>query len=620
VSYNSLKRVLGETSLERKCRFLFGGCLLVLITSSFWWYGRRTEELVYQNTRNTGKALVNPIMVQLHYAKQAAITTNSPDAEGLANQLARLWKTTSFEFEIFSKRKPPKAESKVDLENYQKLIDLKLNVKAATNTFATPPMGEQQTGIAVKSQPAIDPSITPTDDEQAEVVINPQTQQLLAYKEAFSEARDVVNGKYVYSYYQPIFVKDNSCLKCHPHFGKQFSLENGLPITDKTPDLGDCIGVVKVILPDSGTQSAINFNRAVLLATAIITVFLAMIAAYVIVRYIIVKPLKHLRDVSDEVSRGDFDARADIQTADEFEELAKAFNKMLRHLVSSQEDLRQANINLDLKVDELAQLNMRLYEMNRLKSDFMATMSHELRTPLNSIIGFSDVLSSIKALDEKQRRYVQNIQKSGRMLLDMINDILDLAKIESGKMEIKLSEFTIEQVVSTQVDMARPLAERKNIDLDCELDDDLPPLYQDAGKLQQILNNLLSNAIKFTPEGGRIVVSATRDEETGDLILNVIDNGVGISTDDQTAIFEKFRQGTQVLARGDAMTREYSGTGLGLSIVKEICKLLGGEISLRSELGQGSTFTVQLPWIRSDAGKLDLLTPGLGKVSARTIS
>ncbi len=238
---------------------------------------------------------------------------------------------------------------------------------------------------------------------------------------------------------------------------------------------------------------------------------------------------------------------------------------------------------------------MRLYEMNRLKSDFMATMSHELRTPLNSIIGFSDVLSSIKALDDKQRRYVQNIQKSGRMLLDMINDILDLAKIESGKMEIKLTEFTIEQVISTQVDMARPLAERKNIDLDCELDDDLPPLYQDAGKLQQILNNLLSNAIKFTPEGGRIVVSATRDEETGDLILSVTDNGVGISPDDQTAIFEKFRQGTQVLARGDAMTREYSGTGLGLSIVKEICKLLGGEISLQSELGQGSTFTVQLP-------------------------
>ncbi len=161
MSYNSLKRVLGETSLERKCRFLFGACLLVLITSSFWWYGRRTEELVYQNTRNTGKALVNPIMVQLHYAKQAAITTNSPDAEGLVNQLASLWKTTSFEFEIFSKRKPPRTDSKVDLENYQKLIDLKLNIKPTT--AATPPsLGEQPTGIAVKSQAVTSSDITPT--------------------------------------------------------------------------------------------------------------------------------------------------------------------------------------------------------------------------------------------------------------------------------------------------------------------------------------------------------------------------------------------------------------------------------------------------------------------------
>ncbi len=164
-----------------------------------------------------------------------------------------------------------------------------------------------------------------------------------------------------------------------------------------------------------------------------------MMASYVIVRYVIVKPLKHLRDVSDAISRGNIDKRADIHTGDEFEDLAVAFNRMLRHLVEAQEELRHVNADLDGKVDELAQVNMRLYEMNRLKSDFLATMSHELRTPLNSIIGFSDVLGSIDSLDDKQKRYVQNIQKSGKMLLDMINDILDLAKIESGKMEVRLT-------------------------------------------------------------------------------------------------------------------------------------------------------------------------------------
>ena len=158
-----------------------------------------------------------------------------------------------------------------------------------------------------------------------------------------------------------------------------------------------------------------------------------------------------------------------IHTGDEFEELAAAFNRMLRQLLSQQSELRHVNGELDNRLDELAQANMRLYEMNRLKSDFLATMSHELRTPLNSIIGFSDVLSSIAALDDKQKRYVGNIQRSGTMLLEMINDILDLAKIESGKMEVRLSEFRIGTLVAAQCDMARPLAEKKNIDLDCDV-------------------------------------------------------------------------------------------------------------------------------------------------------
>jgi signal transduction histidine kinase len=171
-------------------------------------------------------------------------------------------------------------------------------------------------------------------------------------------------------------------------------------------------------------------------------------------------------------------------------------------------------------------------------------------------------------------------------------------------METRPADFRIVQVVAAQCDMARPLTERKNIDLETRVDAELPPLHQDQGRVQQIVNNLLSNAIKFTPEGGRITISDGRDE-AGFLVLQVADTGVGISPEEQGAIFEKFRQGRTAVPSGDAMTREYSGSGLGLSIVKELCRLLGGEVSLQSELGKGSTFTVRLPWVLQEEPRLD---------------
>jgi len=247
-------------------------------------------------------------------------------------------------------------------------------------------------------------------------------------------------------------------------------------------------------------------------------------------------------------------------------------------------------------VDELARANLNLYEMNRLKGDFLATMSHELRTPLNSILGFSDVLGSIDSLDDKQRRYVENIRSSGRMLLEMINDILDLAKIEAGKMEVRPTVFPLEAVVAAQGDMVRPLAERKRIDLAWTVEPGLEAVEQDQAKVQQILANLLSNAVKFTPEGGSVAVAASVDADASDAFLvEVTDTGVGIAEEEQQAIFEKFRQGRRLSGGDDAMTREFSGTGLGLSIVRELCRLLGGDVTVTSQLGRGSRFTVRLP-------------------------
>jgi signal transduction histidine kinase len=171
-------------------------------------------------------------------------------------------------------------------------------------------------------------------------------------------------------------------------------------------------------------------------------------------------------------------------------------------------------------------------------------------------------------------------------------------------MEVRLSEFRLGALVSAQCDMARPLAEKKNLEVDDNISAGLPTLRQDQAKVQQILNNLLSNAIKFTPEGGRISISAERDP-LGDLKLTVSDTGIGISQEDQQLIFEKFRQAAGPLPDADAMTREYSGTGLGLSIVRELCRLLGGDVSVESELGKGSKFTVRLPWRLEETPRLD---------------
>jgi signal transduction histidine kinase len=318
-----------------------------------------------------------------------------------------------------------------------------------------------------------------------------------------------------------------------------------------------------------------------------------MLSSYTIVRYVIVKPVKHLRDVSDAIAAGRLNIRSKIETGDEFEELSHAFNRMLHNLVAMQHELREVNNDLDRKVDELAQANLALFEMNRLKSDFLATMSHELRTPLNSIIGFSEVLSGTEQLGDRQRRYASNIQSSGRMLLSMINDILDLAKIESGKMEVRSEDFSIRDVCEGLTNLCRPVADRKSITLDCRLDEAIPLLRQDPGKLKQILYNLLSNAIKFTPEGGRVTLRARPEGRF--VVVEVEDTGIGIADEDRETIFEKFRQ-AKVPGQGEnVLTREHQGTGLGLSIVRELTKLLGGDVHLESRTGHGSTFTVRIP-------------------------
>ncbi len=525
MSYRTIKRLLGETSLERKCRFLFGGVLVLLISGSFYFYGRLNVDLVYRQNEQTAKLLVAPVLLKYHW-EALEKSEFKPVIEKLANAI-----------------KPP------DVPTY--------------------------TPTLVKANPSTDDPYNLPDDPAGFDAL----EQLRQGAEQVVDYVQEDDGRY-YDYYGAIRA-EKSCVHCHS-------------LHDPGVREGDLLGMIKIKFPLAKTEKAVAWHNAILLATAIMTAFLAMLAVYAMVRYVIVKPVLHLKDVSDEIAHGNLDLRADIRTGDEFEELSHAFNRMLRHLVTVQDELREVNTDLDGKVDELAQVNLRLYEMNKLKDEFLATISHELRTPLNSILGFSDVLAGFDSLSEKQKRYVANIQSSGRDLMGLINDVLDLAKIESGKMELQLVEFSMEDLIERQIGALLPLAERKNIDLTRHVDSRLPVLFQDAGKLQQIVNNLLSNAIKFTPEGGRVRVRAEGFNDSL-FALVVEDTGVGIPLEEQETIFEKFRQGKAIPGQRDALTREYGGSGLGLSIVKELSKLLGGEVLLESEFGKGSTFTIRLP-------------------------
>jgi signal transduction histidine kinase len=571
VSYRSFKHLLGETSLERKCRFIFGLGILLLVSFSFWWYGQKTESLVRKQTTQTARMLVGPTLMNMHY-KALGNYRFEPVLKVLVDDLKPIDDLPYHDAWVLDPDQPTDAK-KQPRDDFERTMLARFIRSAVTRKDGHSP---DKTHVFADGTPTWAQQITADQKE--------------------------------YHYVQAVFFKPTCLMECHgsaegsgdgtaegavDHIDNHMSklAPDGQHFIKTEP--GDLAGAVVVSLPMEQTTKAINSNRAMLITFALVTAVLAMVSSYMIVRYVIVKPVKHLRDVSDAIAAGRLTIRSQIETGDEFEELSHAFNRMLHNLVAMQQELREVNNDLDRKVDELAQANMALFEMNRIKSDFLATMSHELRTPLNSIIGFSEVLSGSDQLNERQRRYASNIQSSGKMLLGMINDILDLAKIESGKMEVRTEDFSIRDVCEGLTNLCRPIAERKNITLEYRIDEAIPLMRQDPGKLRQILYNLLSNAIKFTPEGGRVTLRARAEGRFA--VVEVEDTGIGIAAEERDVIFEKFRQAKAPGQGEDVLTREHQGTGLGLSIVRELTKLLGGDVHLDSQSGKGSTFTIRIP-------------------------
>jgi len=282
----------------------------------------------------------------------------------------------------------------------------------------------------------------------------------------------------------------------------------------------------------------------------------------------LITPVKKMGGRFDELAAGDFSRHVEVSNRDELGALAANLNRIS---------------------DELGRLYRQLESANRHKSEFLANMSHELRTPLNAVIGFSEVLKDrmFGELNDKQADYVNDIHGSGKHLLSLINDILDLSKIEAGRMELELADFHLPAVLDTAITLVRERAMSHGIAVSLEVAAEVGSIRADERKVKQVMLNLLSNAVKFTPEGGSVRVGARMNGQAVEVW--VADTGAGIATEDQALVFEEFRQ----VGRDSA--RKAEGTGLGLALVKKFVELHGGTIRLESALGQGSTFAFTLP-------------------------
>jgi signal transduction histidine kinase len=353
--------------------------------------------------------------------------------------------------------------------------------------------------------------------------------------------------------------------------------ENGGPYVDNIPEIDANTQLVDqalqlVSLTSAAGTSLVAQNDAsylgsqhLFIGVAVGSALLALLLALILSRAL-TGPIRRIDTRLAAIASGDFTGHVDVANRDELGALAANLNRMN---------------------DELGRLYRELEEASKHKSEFLANMSHELRTPLNAVIGFSDVLRDqmFGELNDKQMEYVDDIHTSGRHLLTLINDILDMSKIEAGRMDLQVSSFSLPEVLRNSVALMRERATRQGITLSLEVDPSIDTIDADERLLKQVLFNLLSNALNFTDRDGHVQVAAR--DLGDDVAISVQDDGVGIAPDDQARIFLEFEQA------GKSKAQE--GTGLGLALSRRFVELHGGQLTVDSAPGKGSTFMFTLP-------------------------
>jgi signal transduction histidine kinase len=313
-------------------------------------------------------------------------------------------------------------------------------------------------------------------------------------------------------------------------------------------------------------DSAFASSRALFIGVAAGALVLALLLGFVL-SWSLIGPIQQIDNRLAAVAAGDFSGHVEVDNRDELGALGANVNRMN---------------------EELRRLYTELEAASQHKSEFLANMSHELRTPLNAIIGFSQVLRDemIGSVNEKQAEYLEDIISSGNHLLSLINDVLDLSKVEAGQVELQMHPFSLREALERGVVMVRERATEDGVRVAFNADPEVDVVDGDERRIKQVIFNLLSNAVKFTPAGGEIDVSATR--VNGEVRVSVADTGPGVAPEDRDRIFEEFQQSETGVGHRE-------GTGLGLALSKRFVELHGGRIWLESELGHGSTFTFALP-------------------------
>ncbi|MBS3886373.1 MAG: DUF3365 domain-containing protein [Dethiobacter sp.] len=415
--------------------------------------------------------------------------------------------------------------------------------------------------------------------------------------ELYTEYR--MNDKQIFRYITPIYL-EQSCLACHGEPAGELDVA-GFPREGLRG--GELAGAISVLIPMGETQLTLADSRNSLLIFSLVLLVTILLGSLVLTARLVIRPLQELANMALQVGKGDLSAKfGKINAYGEVAALVHEFSVMVntlkdlyqnmeRKVNSRTREMEAANLRLQEGQKYLTQLNYKLSENSRLKSEFMATVTHELKTPLTSIVAFCEILlDEIPGpLNGEQKEDLLDIKTSAQQLMILISDILDMAKFEAGALRVEKEKVDLNDVFRVVRRTMSAIAYQNNIRLTVSKSE-LPLLMGDPERLRQIISNLISNSIKFVKEGGEITVFAEADKEFA--AISVADTGEGIPPELMPHIFEKFRQGEE------SLRRRRGGTGLGLALVKTLVELHDGSVSVKSELGKGTTFTIRIPFVR----------------------